>query len=92
MYCVFKISLYICRVKHLNTYTMTIQLQSIGKVPAQQASNIKVGTILMWNFGTKETVLEIVNETAKTLSVKIQSGNYVGVRKLNKTRLVCIVN
>lgn len=46
----------------------------------------------MWNFGTKETVLEIVNETAKTLSVKIQSGNYVGVRKLNKTRLVCIVN
>jgi hypothetical protein len=71
---------------------MTIQLQSIGKVPAQQASNIKVGTILMWNFGTKETVLEIVNETPKTLSVKIQSGNYVGVRKLNKTRLVCIVN
>lgn len=46
----------------------------------------------MWNFGTKETVLEIVNETPKTLSVKIQSGNYVGVRKLNKTRLVCIVN
>ena len=70
---------------------MTIQLQSIGTVPAQQASNIKVGTILMWNFGTKETVLEIVNETAKTLSVKIQSVNYVGVRKLNKNRLVCIV-
>jgi hypothetical protein len=70
---------------------MTIQLQSIGKMPAQVASNIKVGNVLMWNFGTKETVLDIVNETAKTLSIKIQSGNYVGVRKLNKNRLVCIV-
>ena len=76
-------------LKHL--HKMTIQLQSIGKMPAQPASNIKVGTVLMWNFGTKETVLDIVNETAKTLSVKIQSGNYVGVRKLNKNRLVCIV-
>ena len=71
---------------------MTIQLQKIGKVPAQPASNIKVGTILMWNFGTTETVLEIVNETAQTLSVKIQINDYIGVRKLKKTRLVCIVN
>jgi len=71
---------------------MTIQLQSIGKVPAVAASNINVGTVLMWNFGTTETVLEIVSITAKTISVKIQSGNFIGVRKLNKSRLVCIVN
>lgn len=70
---------------------MTIQLQSIGKMPAQPALNIKIGTVLMWNFGMTETVLDIVNETPKTISVKIQSGNYVGVRKLNKNRLVCIV-
>lgn len=70
----------------------TIQLQSIGKVPAVTASNIKQGTVLMWNFGQTETVLEIVSETAKTLSVKVQcNSNYIGVRKLLKTRLVCIV-
>jgi len=72
---------------------MTIQLQSVGKVPAQPASNIKVGTRLMWNFGSVSEVLEIVKETAKTITIKekVLRSDYIGERKLFKNRLVAIM-
>lgn len=70
----------------------TIQLQSVGKVPAQEANNIKVGTKLMWNFGSISEVLEIVKETAKTITIKVKcESGYIGERRLNKTRLVAII-
>lgn len=70
----------------------TLQLQSIGHVIGQPAANVKVGNVLMWNFGQTSTVLEIVKTTPSFIVVKTESkGGYVGERKLKKSRLVCIL-
>ena len=72
---------------------MTIQLQSIGHVPATLAQDIKPGNTLLWNFGETSTVLEIVSTTSKTLTVKTRSdrsGNEY-VRRFNKTRKVAVI-
>lgn len=69
----------------------TIRLQSVGHVKAAPASEIKVGSVLMWNFGYTSTVEEIVKETAKTIVIKetYESGKTFE-RRLLKTRLVAI--
>lgn len=70
----------------------TLQLQSVGHVVGQPASNIKTGDSLMWNFAAVEEVLEIKNETAQFVTVTVKSNSgYVGDRRLKKTRLVCIL-
>lgn len=70
-----------------------MRLQSIGNVLGTPAGEIKKGDILMWNFGSKGEVLEIVSETAKTITIKEKQvgTSYVGERKMTKTRLVCIL-
>lgn len=73
--------------------TTSIQLQSVGRVPAQPAMNIVKGSQLMWNFAQTSTVIDIVKETAKTIVIKEQcdrSGS-THERRLNKTRLVAIM-
>ena len=74
--------------------TNAMRLQSIGNVLGTPASEIKKGDILMWNFGSKGEVLEIVNETPKTITIKEKEvgASYVGERKMTKSRLVCILN
>jgi|TARA_R110002167_G_scaffold239503_1_gene444606 hypothetical protein len=67
-----------------------MRLQSIGFVLGTQAKEVKVGDSLMWNFGSKSNVLEIVKETAKTIIFKTVGENgYIGERRLKKDRLVC---
>lgn len=70
----------------------TLQLQSIGHVIGRPASEITTGAVLMWNWGAKEEVLEVVKTTAASIVVKIKSGcGYIGERRLMKKRLVCIL-
>ena len=75
------------------TTTNAMRLQSIGNVLGTPASEIKKGDFLMWNFGSKTEVLEIVNETAKTITIKEKEvkSDYTGERKMTKSRLVCIL-
>ena len=75
------------------TATNAMRLQGIGNVLGNPASEIKKGDILMWNFGSKSEVLEIVKETRKTITIKEkQVGcSYIGERKMTKSRLVCIL-
>ena len=75
------------------TATNAMRLQSIGNVLGTPAREIKKGDILMWNFGSKGEVLEIVNETPKTITIKEKQvgASYVHERKMTKSRLVCIL-
>lgn len=72
---------------------MTIQLQSIGRVNASLAQDITQGTVLMWNFGETSTIVEIVKQTAKTITVKERSdrSGTIYERRFTKTRKVAIV-
>lgn len=69
-----------------------MQLQSIGWVLGQPVKNIKLNDVLMWNFGETERVVEVIKETPKMIVIKVESksGNY-WERKMNKERLVCIL-
>lgn len=70
----------------------TLQLQSIGHVIGQPAENIKLNDSLMWNFGEIETVIEVLEPTKAFVVIKCRSkSGYEGVRKLKKSRLVCIL-
>ena len=71
----------------------TIHLQSVGKMPAQPAKNVKAGTKIMWNFGYVYQILEVTKETDKMIFVKTQSveGGKIYERKYLKTRLVAIL-
>lgn len=70
----------------------TIQLQSIGRKNATEAKNIKVGDILIWNFGETEKVTSIdYSKTGKTMFLGIicKSG-WTGTRRISIERLVAI--
>ena len=71
----------------------TIQLQSVGKMPAQPAGNIKAGSKIMWNFGSIYKILEVTKETEKMIFVKTQDikGGTIYQAKYLKTRLVAII-
>lgn len=71
----------------------TIQLQSVGHVPAQPAGNIKQGDRLMWNFGHIYKVVGIEKETEKSIFIYEQSmkGGMIYSRQLLKSRLVAIL-
>lgn len=71
--------------------TNSMRLQGIGLVEGSPAVNIKVGDVLMWNFGEKENVVEILQETKKQVKIKIEYKGKYYERKLLKTRLVCIL-
>lgn len=68
----------------------TIQLQAIGHVPAKPASELKVGDVMIWNFGYTSTVKEIVRQTAKSLWIKEVSdeSGKTYERRFLKSRLV----
>ncbi len=78
----------------VNQYTKNaMRLQGVGVVLGTPAKEIKKGDFLMWNFGYKSQVIEIVKETEKTITIKEKTceSNYIGERKLSKSRLVCIL-
>ena len=70
-----------------------IRLKSIGLVLGTPAGEIKNGDVLLWNFGLKTRVIEILRETEKTITIKEKTigASFVGERKMAKKRLVCIL-
>ena len=73
--------------------TKKIHLQSIGERNAVEASNIKVGDEMIWNFGWKEKVLDITpSKSGQSLTMKIkdmQSGKTL-TRTLRAKSLVAL--
>ncbi len=67
----------------------TIQLQEIGLVNGTPAGKIKVGTTLLWNFGSTSIVKEITKETEKSVWFleQTQNGNFYN-RRFLKTRVI----
>jgi hypothetical protein len=71
--------------------TQTIQLQSVGKVPAVPASELKAGDVRMYNFSGTGLVLKVIELTPKTLRlIMFESGKYY-VSDIRKDTLVCII-
>lgn len=80
-------------IKPYRAYDGKIQLQSVGQVDARKASNLKVGDIIMYNFGHTAKVTKIEpSKTGKTFNVTTKSSEsgYVGERKYGADRLVGI--
>ena len=71
---------------------MKIHLQGHGKQEAKFAESIKIGDVLMWNYGATSKVINIISETPKyiTLGIQEESGN-IYERRLKKDRLVAFV-
>jgi len=71
---------------------MTIRLQGIGWHEAKPARQIKPGDVLVWNYGSKSSVLRIVKETPAQIIIREryhESGREYN-RRLGKDRLVAI--
>lgn len=71
-----------------------IHLQGMyGMQNAIEVKNLKVGDIVIWNFGFKSRVIEIVKETKSQRIVKLEPVDYNGKihdRRMGKERLVAV--
>ena len=72
----------------------TIKLQGIhGEQKGTPTKNLKVGDVIVWNFGYKSEVVEIIpSKTGKTITFMLksfESGN-ISPRKMGADRLVVI--
>lgn len=72
----------------------TIKLQGIsGQKAATQVKNVKVGDVIIWNFGYKSEVIEIIpSKTKKTYTIQLKSFEDCKIRerKLGADRLVVV--
>lgn len=74
--------------------TNTIKLQGInGEKQGTPTKDLKVGDILIWNFGYKSEVMEIIpSKTGKTITFmlkSLESGN-INTRKMGADRFVVV--
>lgn len=72
----------------------TVKLQGIhGEQKGTQTKDLKIGDIIIWNFGYKSEVVEITpSKTGKTITFmlkSLESGN-INTRKMGSDRLVVI--
>ena len=72
----------------------TVKLQGIhGEKKGTPTKNLKVGDVIIWNFGYKSEVVDIIpSKTGKTITFmlkSLESGN-VNSRKMGADRLVVI--
>lgn len=80
----------------IRSYEGTIRLQGIGVVEGIKAKNIKIGDVLVWNFGGTSKVIAIeFSKTGKTLTITVEYANYSGEietaeRRLNAERIVAV--
>lgn len=68
-----------------------MRLQGIGVVQGTPAGELKPGDVIMWNFGYKSVVVELLKETAKTVTIRSEVDGTYYERKMGKTRLVCVL-
>lgn len=72
---------------------MKMRLQGIGMCEAVEASNLKIGDVVIWNYGYKSQVVDIIpSKTGKTATFKMLSltSGEVHDRKMSMTRPVVI--
>lgn len=72
----------------------TIHLIGVGRVRAVEASELKPGDRLMWNYGSIYTVMSIEDVSPKFLAIieRDKNGKQWGPRRLRKDRLVARVH
>ena len=68
--------------KETNQYT--VQLQGIGHVYGTPADQLKVGSTIIWNYGSRSSVIKILGKTKAFITVMLTDGE----RRLKKTRIV----
>lgn len=70
-----------------------VQLQGIGKREAKPVSELKIGDVIMWNFGATSTVVELIpTKSGKSIKCMLKS-NQDGIirdRMMRVDRLVAI--
>lgn len=71
-----------------------IWLQHVGYKPAVKAETLKVGDVLMWNYGYTSTITKIIKVSAKSILFETKSDDSGNIhqRRLSKNRLVAKVN
>lgn len=70
-----------------------VQLQGIGKRNAIEVKNLKIGDVIMWNFGYTSKVIDLIpSKTGKTITAMLSSCNdgTVRPRKMGANRLVAV--
>ena len=68
---------------------MTIHLQGIGERPAKPASQIRVGDVLIWNYGEKSIVKSITEtKSGKSINILEDYDGKIYKRRLLKNTLV----
>lgn len=74
----------------MNATTPTIQLQSIGKVRGKVAGDLKVGDVILWNFGYT-SVVETIEFRGKSVYTTLRSSDgKVYDRRFLQSRVVGI--
>lgn len=70
-----------------------VQLQGIGKREAKPVGELKIGDVIMWNFGATSTVVELIpTKSGKSIKCMLKS-NQDGIirdRMMRVDRLVAI--
>lgn len=71
----------------------TIQLQGIGKKEAKTVGELKIGDVIVWNFGMTSTVVDLIpTKSGKSIKCMLRS-NQDGIvrdRLMRVDRLVAI--
>ena len=74
---------------------MTVQLQGVyGQQPAKAVKELKIGDVIMWNFGYTSTVVELIpSKTGKTITCMLKSNQdgCIRNRKMCAERLVAVM-
>ena len=70
-------------------------LQGVGWTYGKPAKDLKVGDIMVWNYGYTSEVAEIIKETPRTIIIDEQYSDYDGSikhgqRKFKKDRIVAV--
>lgn len=75
----------------MRNYEGTLRLQGLGVLEGIKAKNIKVGDVLVWNYGGTELVKEITfSKTGKTLVAVVECNGKDYERKMNAERIVVV--
>ena len=76
--------------------TNTVKLQGIyGQQPGTPTKKLKIGDVIVWNFGYKSEVVEIhPSKTGKTINFMLKSleSGEINPRKMGSERLVVLDN
>ena len=72
----------------------TVKLQGVyGQQAGTAAKDLKIGDVIVWNFGYKSEVMELIpSKTGKTITAmlkSLESGN-ISPRKMSAERLVVL--